>query len=152
MIFGGTVQYSTVRMYFFFRPLQKKVNVTHLARCVTFQRFFPRQSLYVIILTRPPHLLQLSVTIYLVFLGLKCGQIWQFSQYIYIYSPLINELTLQCDKRKMTKNLNWWNYSQHVFEGPDYCMNICVGGLVTLRTYLDAGTAVCCIPDLYILS
>jgi len=50
----------------------------------------------------------------------------------------------------VTKNANSWIYSHFVFESPDCSMNISVGYLVTLRTYLDGGTAVCCNPNINI--
>jgi hypothetical protein len=62
------------------------------------------------------------------------------------------ELTLQSDITGCVKNVNCCYYGQLVFEDPIFCMSIRVGDLVTLRSYLDRGTAFCCIPNIYIVS
>ena len=52
----------------------------------------------------------------------------------------------------VTKSVNWWNYGQLVFEGLDWNLNITLGDLVTIRTYLDGDSALRWIANLYILS
>ena len=88
----GTVQYSTIQYCEFvvlFSPLHKTVNVTYPARCVTQRLQSRRRFLYVMILRARPHFLQLRVSMQPVTFQIKCGQFWQCSIYIYIYSPQI---------------------------------------------------------------
>ena len=50
----------------------------------------------------------------------------------------------------VTKDVNWRNYCRLVFEGLICSTGIRVGEFVTLTMYLEGGTAVCFIPNVYI--
>jgi len=74
-----------------------------------------------------------------------------FSALTFVNVSTDTELTLQFDISRCDKKVNWLNCCQLVFEGRDLCLNICIGVLVTLRTYLDGVTAVCLLSSLVFL-
>ena len=99
------------------------------------------------------------------------GQFWQCCHYIYINIPqivLAQVKPFQCTDvckclkwhnlhcnmiyRDVSRNVNWWNCSQFVFEGENVLLKITFSNLVTLRTYLDGWTADRFLSNLYKLN
>ena len=57
----------------------------HFAQCVTFRSYFPNRAFYVTILTPSPHFLHLTVSLWPVYMPIRCAQfLAMLSIYLYL--------------------------------------------------------------------